>query len=203
MGVDRADLNGDGIELAFLEAVPEEVDAGTDLSLTVRVLSPPDLDLHHAPFLILAEDDVRLTGELPDFTGKDGDRATIRLVAPEEVGEFAWSLVILRHQSDGAVCQGASLPFSFRTRRHVTSLAVWDCPSPIAIGEAFRLKVGAQCGATCTSLPCKEIEVHDEADAVVGSAPLGATPWPGTDALYWAEVDLTAPATVWKSSIAS
>ena len=195
MSVDSADVDRDAIGLELLAAAPEEVDAGADLSLTVRVTPPAGLDLGNAPFVIAAADDVRSSGALPDRSGEDGHIVRIALTAPEEIGEFAWRFVIPERETDGRVFRAASLPFSFRTRPHVTSLAVWDCPSPVVIGARFKLKVGAHCSSACTFLQGREIEIHDETDAVVASAPLGTTPWPDTDALYWAEVDLPAPGT--------
>ena len=41
----------------------------------------------------------------------------------------------------------------------------------------------------------KEIHIFDETGVSVAHATLGATPWEGTRALYWTDVDLVAPAT--------
>ena len=38
------------------------------------------------------------------------------------------------------------------------------------------------------------VEVRDGGGAVVASALLGDAPWPGSEALYWAEIALQAPA---------
>jgi hypothetical protein len=73
---------------------------------------------------------------------------------------------------------------------HQTSLAVWDIPTPAA-GERFSIKVGAKSSAGC-ALGARRIEVLD-GEAVVAAAHLGDAPWPGTDALFWAEVELHAP----------
>ena len=73
---------------------------------------------------------------------------------------------------------------------HQTSLAVWDIPTPAA-GERFSIKVGAKSSAGC-ALGARRIEVLD-GEAVVADARLGDAPWPGTDALFWAEVELHAP----------
>ena len=185
--------------------------------------SASELSFSNAPFLIMSPGGVRLAGELAnvtgeegdadvtgeegdadvtgeegdaDVTGEEGDIVRIALAAPEEIGDFTWHFVIPEHERKGKVCQQASLPFTFRTRPHVTSLAVWDCPSPVVIGETFRLKVGAQCSASCAALRGSKIEIRDAMDAVMATVPLGATPWLETNALYWAEVDLTAPGTV-------
>src|SRR5207302_8959465 len=46
-----------------------------------------------------------------------------------------------------------------------------------------------------SSLAGTAIEVCDEAGEVLARGELNDTPWPGTDALYWTEVALRAPAT--------
>ena len=72
---------------------------------------------------------------------------------------------------------------------HQTSLAVWDIPTPAA-GERFAIKVGAKSSAGC-ALGGARIEVL-EGDAVMAVGQLGDAPWPGTDALFWAAVELRA-----------
>jgi hypothetical protein len=73
---------------------------------------------------------------------------------------------------------------------HQTSLAVWDIPTPAA-GGRFSIKVGAKSSAGCV-LSRRRVEVRD-GEAVVATAHLGNEPWPGTDALFWTEVELQAP----------
>ena len=67
-----------------------------------------------------------------------------------------------------------------------TSLAVWDIPMPVIAGEKFAIKAGAK-GAS------GRVEVIGPDGAVVASAMLGQTPWPGTEALHWVALDLPAP----------
>ena len=73
-----------------------------------------------------------------------------------------------------------------------TSLAVWDVPATVAAGERFAVKAGARSAAGC-GLAGARIELRDAAGATLAAATLGDAPWPGTDALYWAELALTAP----------
>jgi hypothetical protein len=73
---------------------------------------------------------------------------------------------------------------------HQVSLAVWDIPTPAA-GERFAIKVGAKSSVGC-ALGAQRIEVFD-GEAVVATGRLSDAPWPGTDALFWAEVELRAP----------
>jgi hypothetical protein len=74
-----------------------------------------------------------------------------------------------------------------------TSLAVWEVPATAVAGERFAVKIGVASSAN-SDLRGRTVAVHDATGAVVGEGTLGATPWPGTGALYWTEVSLPAPA---------
>lgn len=65
------------------------------------------------------------------------------------------------------------------------SLAVWDVPMPVAIGENFPIKVGGAKGAG--------VEVIDSGK-VVAAGTLGNEPLQGTEGLYWTTLDVPAPA---------
>ena len=96
------------------------------------------------------------------------------------------------HDSGDVVHEPASLAISFVTRPLGTSLAIWDVPSPVVIGTRFSLKVGAKSEGSSV-LTGATVEVLDEAGALVGRGQLGEVPWVGTGALYWTDVELTAP----------
>lgn len=72
------------------------------------------------------------------------------------------------------------------------SLAVWDVPMPAVTGETFSVKVGAK-DASGGTLAGKRVEVSDTAGRVTTSATLGHAPLPGTEALYWAALELPTP----------
>lgn len=72
------------------------------------------------------------------------------------------------------------------------SLAVWDVPKPVVAGEKFAIKVGAK-SLSGRALTGGLVEVSDAQGAVVASATLGDTPWPGSEALHWAAIDVPAP----------
>jgi hypothetical protein len=117
---------------------------------------------------------------------------TITLMAPHDIGEHAWSIAFPAHECNGIVHEGCTLPVRLRTKPHATSLAVWEVPSPVVMGEKFRIKAGAKSSGAC-ALEGKAIEVIDQAGTAVAQGSLGATPWPGTSALYWVELELIAP----------
>lgn len=77
---------------------------------------------------------------------------------------------------------------------HAVELTVWDVPTATAAGERLRFRVGARCTAGC-ELSGRELVICDENGACVGTAKLGREVWPGTEALYVAEVEANAPPT--------
>lgn len=174
-------------------AVPGEVDVGCDFSLSLTVACPAGCDLTGAPFKITDSESVIASGELPGPAGTDSSSVELRLRAPNHVGRFEWNLVLPDHVVDGVVHQEVSLAFAFVAKPHSTSVAFWDNPSPVVVGQTFQVRVGVRCNVTC-GLAGKAIEICDENGAVVASGALGDAVWPGTTALYWTSVDVPAPA---------
>jgi hypothetical protein len=173
-----------------------EVDAGTDIVLKVNVSCPHGCDLRGRVITVMAPDGgVVGSSSLAEFADNANETAEFAVKAPDEVGEHSWTVVFPREQADGDVLvhAEASLPVTVRTRPHDTSLAVWGVPSPIVMDQPFRIQVGATCSARC-DLRGKEIEICDETDDSIARGTLGDTPYDGTRALYWTEVDLVAPA---------
>jgi hypothetical protein len=64
---------------------------------------------------------------------------------------------------------------------------------PVVAGERFAIKVGVK-SALGGTLAGGRVEVSDGSGAVVASGVLGDAPWPGTEALYWIELGVPAPA---------
>jgi hypothetical protein len=170
----------------------DDVDAGTEFCVRIAAVPRPGCDWSGAPFEVLDGDDVRITGRLPDFTDGNDHTADVRLTAPAEVGHFEWILVIPAHETDGIIREQFSLAFSFRTRPHATSLAAWDHPSPVVVGEQFRLAVGAKCTSACRLIG-EQVDIQDEQGALVGSGVLESEPFAGTTGLYWTNIEVTAP----------
>jgi hypothetical protein len=76
---------------------------------------------------------------------------------------------------------------------HTTSVVVWDVPSAIVVGGKFRIKVGIKCSNECR-LTNTDFGIYDDVGAPLANGTLSDECWPGTTALYMAEVDLEAPA---------
>ncbi len=170
-----------------------EVDAGTDITLKVKVFCSSGCDLRGRSINVTALDGlVVATSELAEHTEHANETAEFTFNAPDEVGEHSWTLVFPKHEAEGLIHEEGSLPITVKTIAHDTSLAVWGVPSPIVMNHPFRIHVGATCSAGC-DLRGKEIEICDETGANMARGNLGDTPWDGTRALYWTEVGLTAP----------
>jgi hypothetical protein len=87
-----------------------------------------------------------------------------------------------------------STEFSFVAKAHAASVNAWGWPSAIAAGERFRFKIGVKCSAAC-HLTGRPLSIFDHEGAQVGAASLADDIWPGTSALYFAEVEVVAPLT--------
>jgi len=78
------------------------------------------------------------------------------------------------------------------SEKDTISLAVWDVPAPVIAGATFAVKVGAKSQAK-RKLAGQRVEIADAAGTVVASGTLGETPLAGTEALYWAALEVPAP----------
>jgi hypothetical protein len=175
-------------------SVPQELEAGADIILKVKVSCPEGCDLRGIPVRVMEADEIIVTRELATHDETVNETDDFAGKAPAQVGQHAWTILFPRHEVDDAVHEESSLVVSFTTRPHTTSMAVWDVPSPVATNRLFKVKVGVKCSAMC-QLAGQLIEVCDEAGIQIADGRLGETPWPGTSALYVGEVELTAPAT--------
>ena len=98
--------------------------------------------------------------------------AVLSLRAPMEVGEHTWTILLPAHDVDGVVHEEVSLHVGTTIRPHKTSVAVWDLPTPVVIGESFSAKIGIKCAAECR-LTGKLMEMLDEAGTRVGGGQPG------------------------------
>ena len=77
---------------------------------------------------------------------------------------------------------------------HDVSLAAWDLPSPLVVGEQVTLTVGVSCSTGC-NLAGTRLELRDERGRELGSSVTDATPWPASRSLYWTTIAVVAPDT--------
>jgi hypothetical protein len=71
-------------------------------------------------------------------------------------------------------------------------LTVWDVPPTTASGERFAVSVGARCSGGC-GLGGRELSLFDHNGLRAATVKLGDDVWPGTEALYFAQIKVRAP----------
>ena len=178
---------------SMVKAALAELDAGTDIALKVKVSCSLACDLRGKTVNIIAQDAVVAEEiELTTFEGTDNETDEFVVRSPIEPGEYTWMAVFPAQETEGVLHEESSAPFSFVVKPHTTSIAVSGIPSPIALGNEFRIKVEVKCSAGC-KLAGQEIEIYDQQGAKVATATLGDVPSPDATALSCAEVTLEAP----------
>jgi hypothetical protein len=103
--------------------------------------------------------------------------------------------VLIVHEEDGKSYDASSTEVAFAVKAHAMRLNVWALPTAIAAGDRFTFKAGIKCSAGC-KLTGKELSIFDGDGIQVGCETLLDGVWPGTSALYFAEVEGNAPFTV-------
>ena len=172
-----------------IEVSPQEVDAGGDLTLMGRVSFSPAADLRGHPVRIEDEDGgVVETIELTGFDGTSNETAEVVVKAPVRPGAHVWRAVCPA-QTHG---KDAATSFTFTVRPHATRVVVWDAPPTVERGKPFPIKLGVKCHAECRPEGWA-VDVRDHEGTSQATVTLSDAPWPGTAALYYVELDLTAP----------
>jgi hypothetical protein len=80
-------------------------------------------------------------------------------------------------------------------KAHDAHLNVFDVPSAITAGGPFSFHLSVKCSCGC-NLANRAFVVRDEHGSTVASGTLSGEVWPGTDAVYYAEVRAIAPADI-------
>jgi hypothetical protein len=179
-----------------VEVSPDEVDAGADITLAVHVDYSGDDEPKQPGVSIRSRDGAELAraalaqSEDDDDDGYEAD--DIVLSAPQSVGEHIYRAVVVVPDKDGVLQDQAATEVRLVVKAHEAELNVWDVPNVMVPGERFRFTVALKCSAGC-NLAGRELNIVDREGAAIGCATLGPTVWPGTDALYFAEVEAEAP----------
>jgi hypothetical protein len=173
--------------------VSGEIDAAAAFTVTVRAACPDGCDLRGHRVSIRNQDGAELAAaELDGFDGESYATCAFTLQAPLGVGEHKWHAVLAAQEKNAVLHEATSTDFSFATKPHATSANVWGLPSAIAAGERFGFKIGIKCSAAC-NLAGRPLRVRDDEGAEVDAARLLDDVWPGTAALYFAEMEARAP----------
>jgi hypothetical protein len=186
-------LQSPATRIELIESPPAEVMAGAEVPVRIRVACAEGCEPRAQQLQVAGPDGEVSTGELTIAECGGEQTADIVLKIPPRVGEHTWHVSLAPQEAAGIRSEPAALTISLRAKAHDTSLAIWDIPSPVVAGERLTIKVGAKSSAAC-ELAGRKIDVCDPTGAAVAHGVLNATPWPGTAALYWTEVEFPAPA---------
>src|ERR1043165_5096865 len=179
------------IRIALTKAPPSSIDAGAEFSFAVELTWPEEMAPEGATYSLREGDKIVREAPLPAAKSED-DGVAFTAQAPEEVGDYSWTLTVTQPADDEHDAARGSLALSIKTVPHSTSLAAWDIPSPVVQGGSFAVKVGAKCSACC-ALSGRHVEIRDEIGNVVGTGTLGDATLAGTTGLYFTTLHLTAP----------
>ncbi len=183
------------ISACSVDVSPSEVDAGAEMTLKGKVLCSPAGDLRGTHLLVKDQDGAWAQRiELAEFDGETNETGEFVVKAPVRPGAYTWLAVCPAHAEAGISHEEASASFSFTVKPHSTRVVVWDVPSAIECGETFSTKLGVKCSSECRP-DGWALEVRDHDGKELARATLNDDPWPGTAAVYYTEVDLTAPDT--------
>lgn len=87
---------------------------------------------------------------------------------------------------------------------HATRVVVWGVPAAVERGAPLRFKIGIKCAAEC-SAAARRVTVRDEAGRELAFASASSAPWPDTQALHYAEIEVVAPEAdgrhVWEAAV--
>jgi hypothetical protein len=180
------------VHLEVSEPVPVEAAAGGEIVVRLRASCPVGRDRRGLPVHVIAPDEAQANYAFVTHDGAISETGDIVLNVPPRLGEHVWRFVLPAHEIAGGRCEEASLALAVQARPQTSSLAVWSVPSPVVAGDRFAVKIGAKSSAAC-ELKGRAVEIRRDGKTVARGA-LGDTPWPGTAALYWTELELAAPA---------
>jgi hypothetical protein len=173
---------------------PEVVDAGAELTLHFEVSSVPARDLRGHAILIKDQDGAnRGSIELTSFDGETNETVDLVVKAPVTAGGYTWLAMCPAVVKERFSYEETSTPISFNVKPHTTSVIAWDTPSAVVAGERFTIKVGIKCSSEC-HLEKSHVEIYNQNGTQVATGTLPGDIWPGTTGLYFAEVELQAPA---------
>jgi hypothetical protein len=176
-----------------IEVSPAEVDAAADLTLRAKVSCSPACDLRGKTLSIRDQDGALVSRiELTEFDGETNETNKFMVKAPDKAGAYTWLAEGPASADEGLSDMETSAPLSFQVKPHMTNIVVWEVPSAILAGEKFSIKIGIRCSSGCQPTG-REMGIYDHEGTSVAKLALRSDVWPGTAALYFAEVELQAP----------
>jgi hypothetical protein len=176
-----------------VEGFPTEARVAEPLRARISVATQPARDLRGATVEIRDAAGVALaTATLIAFDGTANRSDDLTLTAPAADGVHALSVVVPAQSIRGAALSEASTSATLTTRPRAIHANAWGLPPAPVAGSPCTAWVGAK-GASDVAMAGRPFVVRDADDVVVAEGTFGTEPYPGTSALYAAQVDLPTP----------
>ncbi len=170
---------------------PQSVEGGLEVELTLLETDESARDYLGDEIRFVDEDggEVGLT-ELIEVDGKVQSQPMVA-DAPTLPGEHRWAAWLVEGEGEPSK---AELPvlFSFLVDPHRISLSAWGAPGAIEAGGRFEVTLGIKCPCGCSTAGWPYL-VLDGSGRQVASGAVGNLPWPGTEGLHHATIQLRAP----------
>lgn len=179
--------------LPFWVAVtPQSVEGGMEIECTLLETDESARDYVGSEIRFLDEDGgvIGLT-ELIEVDGKIQSQPMVA-DAPTLPGEHMWTAWLVEGE-DEAGEDRPPISFSFLVEPHRISLSAWGAPGAIEAGSQFEVTVGIKCPCGCSTAGWPYL-VLDGSGRQVAFGQVGNLPWPGTEGLHFATLQLNAPA---------
>jgi hypothetical protein len=191
------DLSSEAIRCVF-QTLDEQIPAGSSFSIEARVrgLHKPELEgavvcIRDAEGVELSRASLSAESAQDDRSGEDGQTARMFVRAPAVAGEHVYTGALLVRHGDNLV-EAVANPIGFVVSPHEVVLSAWKIPSATAAGERLSFAAGLKCTCGCDLLG-QYIRVFDAQDKEVAAGVTGGV-WPGTVALFFADIEVPAPA---------
>ncbi|KUO62677.1 MAG: hypothetical protein APF84_06930 [Gracilibacter sp. BRH_c7a] len=180
--------------LSIMSEIPNEIDAGANISLKASVICTAGCSLQGGKVRIIdSQGDVVAEAGLSLSDGTSNQTEEFNVQVPIIPGQYTWTVIFKALEKENILHQECSAEFSFQVKPHSISLSVWGIPLPVSKGEKFSISIGAKCSAGC-SLAGLPLNIKDCDGKQVGSGKLGENVLPQTNGVYWTEQELDAPA---------
>lgn len=168
------------------------IPAGTPVHLAVHVSCTAGCAAIPQPQLSVTRAGDKRALEPRPSDPESRDAVHVQFIAPSEVGCHRHELEVAEITHDGVKHSGAVIAFDVTTVPHQTAMAAWGAPNVAVRGTKFTVNVGLRCEVGC-DWSRAVVAIRDERGVVQGTGRLGTSPWPGTDGLFWASIELCAP----------
>ena len=178
---------------------PEIVDAGAEMILRAEMSCSPPCDLrgHRLEVKDQTGADAGII-ELTEYDGEKSTSGTLKLSAPLQTGEYIWSALCPAYSTQDVSYTQTSAAISFTVKPHTIRVLAWDIPTAVVVDEKFKLKIGIKCSSECRfaneGLGIEDFGIYAHDGAELATGKVSGELWPGTNGLYFTEVELNAPA---------